>query len=182
MVSATEATIALALGPDRFRISGHSAGRDIAAEYGEPMHRSIAGFLDAVRASDPGRVYCTPADALQLRNHLIDAIEAAHQVDDPVERQEWLTFVVGGAGDTGIELAKIVERLGRDARELNVEDARIGDRAGAVQLLGHQLLRPAQQPHHAHGRARPHLDVRVHEIVDRRALLRRVDRDVAADG
>jgi NADH:ubiquinone reductase (H+-translocating) len=50
----------------------------------------------------------TPADALQLRNHLIDAIEAAHQADDPVERQEWLTFVVGGAGDTGVELAAII--------------------------------------------------------------------------
>jgi NADH dehydrogenase len=50
----------------------------------------------------------TPADALQLRNHLIDAIEAAHQTDDPQERREWLTFVVGGAGDTGIELAAII--------------------------------------------------------------------------
>src|SRR3989475_552093 len=50
----------------------------------------------------------TPADALQLRNHLIDAIEAAHQANDPAERQEWLTFVVGGAGDTGIELAAII--------------------------------------------------------------------------
>jgi NADH dehydrogenase len=50
----------------------------------------------------------TPADALQLRNHLIDAIEAAHQATDPAERQEWLTFVVGGAGDTGIELAAII--------------------------------------------------------------------------
>lgn len=50
----------------------------------------------------------TPSDALQLRNHLIDAIEAAHQTDDPEERQAWLTFVVGGAGDTGIELAAII--------------------------------------------------------------------------
>ncbi len=50
----------------------------------------------------------TPADALQLRNHLIDAIEAAHRATDPVERQEWLTFVVGGAGDTGVELAAII--------------------------------------------------------------------------
>src|SRR5438067_4319875 len=50
----------------------------------------------------------TPADALQLRNHLIDAIEAAHKATDPAERQEWLTFVVGGAGDTGIELAAII--------------------------------------------------------------------------
>ena len=50
----------------------------------------------------------TPADALQLRNHLIDAIEAAHQTEDPQERREWLTFVVGGAGDTGVELAAII--------------------------------------------------------------------------
>jgi NADH dehydrogenase len=50
----------------------------------------------------------TPADALQLRNHLIDAIEAAHHTDDPEERQRWLTFVVGGAGDTGIELAATI--------------------------------------------------------------------------
>jgi len=50
----------------------------------------------------------TPADALQLRNHLIDAVEAAHHATDPVERQEWLTFVVGGAGDTGVELAAII--------------------------------------------------------------------------
>ena len=50
----------------------------------------------------------TPADALQLRNHLIDAVEAAHHTDDPEERQCWLTFVIGGAGDTGIELAAII--------------------------------------------------------------------------
>ena len=50
----------------------------------------------------------TPADALQLRNHLIDAIESAHYATNPAERQEWLTFVVGGAGDTGAELTAIV--------------------------------------------------------------------------
>ncbi len=50
----------------------------------------------------------TPAPALQLRNQLIDAIEAAHQTEDPQERQAWLTFVVGGAGDTGVELAAIL--------------------------------------------------------------------------
>ena len=50
----------------------------------------------------------TPADALQLRNHLIDAIETAHQTEDVQERRAWLTFVVGGAGDTGVELAAII--------------------------------------------------------------------------
>lgn len=53
-------------------------------------------------------VFHTPADALQLRNHLIDALENAHQASDPDERRAWLTFVVCGGGDTGIELAAII--------------------------------------------------------------------------
>jgi NADH dehydrogenase len=50
----------------------------------------------------------TVADALQLRDHLIDAVEMAHQSDDLQERQAWLTFVIGGAGDTGVELAATI--------------------------------------------------------------------------
>jgi NADH:ubiquinone reductase (H+-translocating) len=53
-------------------------------------------------------VFHTPADALQLRNHVIEALERAHQTDDPASRQAWLTFVVGGGGDTGIELAATI--------------------------------------------------------------------------
>jgi myo-inositol 2-dehydrogenase / D-chiro-inositol 1-dehydrogenase len=64
-ILAADATIALELGPDRFRITGRAGDRDLAGEYGEPMHRSIAGFLGAVRASDPRGVFCTPADALE---------------------------------------------------------------------------------------------------------------------
>jgi NADH dehydrogenase len=50
----------------------------------------------------------TPAHAMELRNHLIDAIERAHHTLDAQERAEWLTFVVGGGGDTGIELAATI--------------------------------------------------------------------------
>ena len=50
----------------------------------------------------------TPADAMELRNHLIDALENAHHTVDARERAEWLTFVVGGGGDTGIELAATI--------------------------------------------------------------------------
>ncbi|MEJ7653539.1 MAG: NAD(P)/FAD-dependent oxidoreductase [Chloroflexia bacterium] len=50
----------------------------------------------------------TPADALELRNHLIDAVEAAHNEEDPDLSREWLTFVVAGGGDTGIELAATI--------------------------------------------------------------------------
>ncbi len=53
-------------------------------------------------------LFHTAAHALELRNHLIDAVERAHQCEDPAERQAWLTFVVGGGGDTGVELAAII--------------------------------------------------------------------------
>lgn len=53
-------------------------------------------------------LFHSPANAMELRNHLIDAIEAAHQTTDPAESQAWLTFVIGGGGDTGIELAATV--------------------------------------------------------------------------
>jgi NADH dehydrogenase FAD-containing subunit len=45
---------------------------------------------------------------MELRNHLIDAVERAHHTLDAQERAEWLTFVVGGGGDTGIELAATI--------------------------------------------------------------------------
>src|ERR687893_69259 len=50
----------------------------------------------------------TPADAMELRNHLIDALENAHHTVNALERREWLTFVVGGGGDTGVELAATI--------------------------------------------------------------------------
>jgi len=54
------------------------------------------------------RVFRTPADAVGLRDRLIDAVEVAHRTDDPDERRAWLTFVVAGAGDTGVELASTI--------------------------------------------------------------------------
>ncbi|MDP9473156.1 MAG: FAD-dependent oxidoreductase [Chloroflexota bacterium] len=51
----------------------------------------------------------TPGDAMELRNHLIDALENAHHAVDAQERREWLSFVVGGGGDTGIELAATIQ-------------------------------------------------------------------------
>jgi len=69
---------------------------------------SVTALPDLPGLRDHALLFHSPADALQLRNHLIDAIEAAHQTSDPDERREWLTFVVGGGGDTGIELAATI--------------------------------------------------------------------------
>jgi myo-inositol 2-dehydrogenase/D-chiro-inositol 1-dehydrogenase len=64
-VLATAATLSLELGPDRYRIAGQAGAEPVAGEYGEPMRRSIARFLEAAAASDPARVFCTPADAMR---------------------------------------------------------------------------------------------------------------------
>jgi NADH dehydrogenase len=47
----------------------------------------------------------TLADAVDLRNRFYGAYEEAERTEDPVEREQWLTFVVIGGGPTGVELA-----------------------------------------------------------------------------
>ncbi len=71
---------------------------------------SVTAVPDLPGLRERALQFATPSDAIELRNHLIDAIEAAHQTDNPAERQEWLTFVVGGGGDTGIELAATIHQ------------------------------------------------------------------------
>ena len=53
----------------------------------------------------------TTADAIEVRNRLIDAFEHADVATDPEERRRWLTFAVVGGGATGIELAGAIQGL-----------------------------------------------------------------------
>jgi NADH:quinone reductase (non-electrogenic) len=69
---------------------------------------SVTAVPDLPGLRERALIFHTPADALELRNRLIDAIEAAHNAQDAQERQEWLTFVVSGGGDTGVELAAVI--------------------------------------------------------------------------
>ena len=64
-VLATDATLSLEFGPDRYRIAGQAGDEAVAGDYGEPMRRSVTRFLEAAAASDPARVFCTPADAMR---------------------------------------------------------------------------------------------------------------------
>src|SRR3954470_5483722 len=64
--------------------------------------------------------------ALELRDRILLAFEAAEVETDEVERDAWLTFVVVGAGPTGVEMAGQIAELGRDAlsREYRAADTR----------------------------------------------------------
>ena len=64
--------------------------------------------------------------ALELRNRILSAFEAAELEPDPAARAAWLTFVVVGAGATGVEMAGQIAELGRESlkREYRVADTR----------------------------------------------------------
>lgn len=47
----------------------------------------------------------TMNDALAIRRRILSAFETAEREPDPAKRAEWLTFVIVGAGPTGVELA-----------------------------------------------------------------------------
>ena len=69
-------------------------------------------------------------DARHLRNHILGAFEMAELAVDPAERRAFLTFVVVGAGPTGVEvvgqIAELAHRvLPGDYRGIDTRDARI---------------------------------------------------------
>ncbi len=60
-----DAALRLDLDPD-FRLSGTSGGAPVSAHSRtRPFERSVDRFVAAVRAADPGQVFCTPADAIR---------------------------------------------------------------------------------------------------------------------
>jgi NADH dehydrogenase len=64
--------------------------------------------------------------ALDLRDRILLAFEAAEVERDEAARAAWLTFVVVGAGPTGVEMAGQIAELGRDvlSREYRAADTR----------------------------------------------------------
>ena len=72
----------------------------------------------------------TVEDARYLRDGILSKFEMAELATDPVERAEWLTFVVIGAGPTGVELVGQIaelahEVLPKDYRSVDTREARI---------------------------------------------------------
>jgi NADH:ubiquinone reductase (H+-translocating) len=69
-------------------------------------------------------------DALELRGRIFGSFELAELSEDPEEQDEWLTFVVVGAGPTGVEMAGQISELAhrtlrRDFRRIDTTKAKI---------------------------------------------------------
>lgn len=72
----------------------------------------------------------TIEDATRIRGRILLAFEEAERTNDPVVREEYLTFVVIGGGPTGVELAGTIAELARDTlrgdfRNFDPRDARV---------------------------------------------------------
>ena len=61
---------------------------------------------------------------------ILYAFEVAERLTDPAQRRAWLTFVIVGAGPTGVELAGAIgeiarQTLKRDFRSIHPEDGSV---------------------------------------------------------
>ena len=82
----------------------------------------------------------TVEDARYLRDAILSKFEMAEIATDPQERAEWLTFVVIGAGPTGVELVGQIAELAhtvlpKEYRSVNTREARIILLEGAPAVL-----------------------------------------------
>jgi NADH:ubiquinone reductase (H+-translocating) len=69
-------------------------------------------------------------EATTIRHKILYAFEVAERIPDPEQRRAWLTFVIVGAGPTGVELSGAIAEIARqtlrnDFRSINPKEAQI---------------------------------------------------------
>jgi NADH dehydrogenase len=97
------------------------AARKVVLEDGEelPYDRLIlaTGATDSYFGHDDWKEHApgmkTLEDAFDIRRRILLAFEHAEREADPAKRAAWLTFVVIGAGATGVEMAGALAELAR---------------------------------------------------------------------
>ena len=116
--------------------------------------------------------------ALQLRNHVLTCFERATTVDDAAERERLLTFVIVGAGPTGVEYAGALAEFVRlvvpyEYPELAAEHVHILLLEGGDRVLS--MFKPRLSAYTARQLAHLDVDVRTKTLVtsadDQRVLL-----------
>ena len=83
----------------------------------------------------------TLADAFDIRSRVIGAFESAERASDDAARDAWLTFVVIGAGPTGVEMAGTLSEIARftlrrEFRRIDPQRTRVVLLEGSERVLG----------------------------------------------
>lgn len=87
-------------------------------------HDEFARFAPALKSL---------ADAESLRNHILTAFENAETEEDPERRKALMTFVLVGAGPTGVEMASAIASMARTTLRNNFR--RIDPRSAHIILV-----------------------------------------------
>jgi len=79
-------------------------------------------------------------EATTIRHKILYAFEVAERISDPAQRRAWLTFVIVGAGPSGVELSGAIAEIARqtlrnDFRSIHPEEAEIILLDGAPRVL-----------------------------------------------
>jgi len=79
-------------------------------------------------------------EATAIRHKILYAFEVAERLSDPEQRRAWLTFVIVGAGPTGVELSGAIAEIARqtlknDFRSIHPAEAKIILLDGAPRVL-----------------------------------------------
>ncbi|HET9162149.1 MAG TPA: NAD(P)/FAD-dependent oxidoreductase [Solirubrobacterales bacterium] len=78
---------------------------------------SVSRVLPIPGLSEHAIGFKTLADAIWLRNHVVETLEAANASDDPARRDELLTYVFVGGGYAGLEALAELQDFAADAME-----------------------------------------------------------------
>jgi NADH:ubiquinone reductase (H+-translocating) len=78
---------------------------------------SVSRVLPVPGLSEHAIGFKTLADAIWLRNHVIETLEAANASEDPARRDELLTYVFVGGGYAGLEALAELQDFAADAIE-----------------------------------------------------------------
>jgi NADH dehydrogenase len=85
-------------------------------------------------------------DALELRGRIFGAFEMAEAEADPGRREEWLTFVVVGAGPTGVELSGQIAELAHRSLQRNYRNIDPGSARVLLVEAADKVLAPFPEP------------------------------------
>jgi NADH:quinone reductase (non-electrogenic) len=78
---------------------------------------SVSRVLPVPGLSEHAVGFKTLADAIWLRNHVVETLEAANATEDPARRDELLTYVFVGGGYAGLEALAELQDFAADAME-----------------------------------------------------------------
>jgi NADH dehydrogenase len=113
-------------------VTSHILGRTTVHAYDELIVAAGAGqsYFGNDRFAEFAPGMKSIDDALELRGRIFGAFELAELADDPAEIDRLMTFVVVGAGPTGVEMAGQIAELAhrtlrRDFRRIDPTTARI---------------------------------------------------------